>query len=455
MTLQALLSAAALAVGGTHVGGDWNRFGYDAARHNSGPAATGITAANVSSLERQAVQLDGTVDSSPIYLRNIGGKDLFVVTTTYGKTLAIDADSGDVVWRYTPAGYGALAGSAQITNASPVADPSRTAVYAGSPDGRITKLSLADGRPLWSTSITRDPTHEKITSSLNFANGAVLATTGGYFGDAPPYLGHVVSLAASSGRIVRVWNSLCSNRTGIIQPSSCRSSDSAIWARSGAVVVPGSGRILVATGNGPWNGRTDWGDSVLMLSPSLKLLRNWTPANEKQLEAGDQDLGSTGPALLSGGFAVQGGKDGKLRLLRLPGLGGRLGAKGGEVQTVALPGPTDLFSAPAVWKGVWVFVANGAGTQAWRLAGGRLHAAWRNGTHGTSPVVAGGLLYVFDHDDGGLNVYSPANGRKIATLPSGTGHWQSPIVTDGRVALPEGDANDHKQSGVLGIYRLP
>ena len=115
MTFQALLSAAALAVGGAHVGGDWPRFGYDAARHDSGPVATGITAANVGSLKRQAVELDGTVDSSPIYLRRIGGKDLFVVTTTYGRTEAINASSGAVVWRYTPPRYGSFAGSARIT----------------------------------------------------------------------------------------------------------------------------------------------------------------------------------------------------------------------------------------------------------------------------------------------------------------------------------------------------
>jgi hypothetical protein len=34
-------------------------------------------------------------------------------------------------------------------------------------------------------------------------------------------------------------------------------------------------------------------------------------------------------------------------------------------------------------------------------------------------------------------------------------HWQSPIVVDGRVAMPEGSANDHATSGVLDIYRLP
>ena len=79
---------------------------------------------------------------------------------------------------------------------------------------------------------------------------------------------------------------------------------------------------------------------------------------------------------------------------------------------------------------------------------------WQNGTHGTSPVVAGALLYVYNQDDGGLNVYAPGSGRILATLPSGGGHWQSPIVTDGRIALPEGTANDHRTSGVLNVYRL-
>jgi outer membrane protein assembly factor BamB len=207
MTFQVLLSAAALVVGGAHVGGDWARFGYDAARHDSGPAATGITAANVGTLKRQAVQLDGTVDSSPIYLRGIAAKDIFVVTTTYGRTEAISASNGAVVWRYTPSTYGSYAGSARITNATPVADPDRRYVYAASPDGRIQKLSLTTGRRVWSTAITRDPTHEKLTSSLNFGNGVVYATTGGYIGDAPPYQGHVVALSPSNGRILHVWNS--------------------------------------------------------------------------------------------------------------------------------------------------------------------------------------------------------------------------------------------------------
>ena len=85
---------------------------------------------------------------------------------------------------------------------TPVADPGRAAIYAGAPDGRIRKLSVANGSVLWSTSITRDPTHEKLAAPLNFAHGLVIAATGGYIGDAPPYQGHVVTLRPANGRIV-------------------------------------------------------------------------------------------------------------------------------------------------------------------------------------------------------------------------------------------------------------
>ena len=85
----------------------------------------------------------------------------------------------------------------------------------------------------------------------------------------------------------------------------------------------------------------------------------------------------------------------------------------------------------------------------------RLVGAWQNGTAGTSPVVAGGLLWVYDPSGGGLNVYQPTSGRLVATLPAGPGHWSSPIVIDGRVALPEGNANAHATTGLLNVYRLP
>ncbi len=220
--------------------------------------------------------------------------------------------------------------------------------------------------------------------------------------------------------------------------------------------MPKTGTLLVATGNAPFDGRHNWGDSALMLTPNAsRLLHNWTPRSQAQLNANDVDLGSTAPALLSSTRAVQSGKDGLIRLLRLPRLGGALGHAGGELQTISAPGRTDVFTTIAVWRSgvvVRVFVADGAGTWAYVLRGGRLHVAWKRGDAGTSPVVAGGLLYVYD-PGGGLNVFRPKTGSVVARLPAGRGHWNSPIVTDGRIALPEGNANDHRTSGVLDIYR--
>ena len=263
--LAVLLLAGASGAATRKQGGDWTRFGYDAQRSSSGPAVTGITAANVRRLVRQRVVLDGTVDSSPIYLRGVtvAGRphDTFFVTTTYGKTEAIDATTGRVLWRFTPPGYSSWAGSARITNATPLADPSRKFVYAVSPDGKIHKLSVANGREAagWPVTITLDSTHEKIAPPLNYSRGLVLAATGGYIGDAPPYQGHVVSIDAATGRIRHVWNSLCSDRTGLITPSSCAESDSAIWGRGGVVVVPGTGNLLVATGNAKFDGTHELG----------------------------------------------------------------------------------------------------------------------------------------------------------------------------------------------------
>ncbi|MHB8492256.1 MAG: PQQ-binding-like beta-propeller repeat protein, partial [Solirubrobacteraceae bacterium] len=431
----------------------------------------GITAAALAGLRHHRVSLPGTVDSSPIYLHaaTVHGAthDVIVLSTTYGRTVAVDANSAHVLWTYTPPGYSGWAGSAQITTATPLADPEAPYVYAASPDGRIHKLSLADGSEVrsggWPVDITRDPTHEKLTAALNVDGPYLLASTGGYYEDAPPYQGHIVAIERSSGRLAAVFNSLCAGRHRLITPSSCPSSDSAVLSRSGPVVEPGGARILFTTGNGPWNGRSDFGDSAIELGmPKLTLRQAFTPPNQAELSSSDADLGSGSPALLDGRRVLVGGKDGILRVLNLNRLDGRPPstheALGGEVQRLRTPGGAMLFTTPCVWhhgSRSTVFVADEAGTAAYALRHGRLHRLWQSTNGGTSPVMVGGLLYVYDPGAGGINVYRPASPRPIAKLAGLPGHWNSPIVVDGHVIEPEGNANNHETHGTLDIFSMP
>jgi hypothetical protein len=449
---------------------DWPEFGLDPQRSDVSENTTGISAAQLPHLRRRSISLPGTVDSSPIYLHGVQAvgrsRNVVVVTTTYGKTIALDADSGQLLWTFTPSGYGGWAGSAQITNSSPLADPARQYVYAASPNGLIHKLSLADGSEAregsWPVSVTRDATHEKLGAAINIAGSDILVATSGYIGDAPPYQGHVVLIDHASGRIRSVFNTLCADRHSLIVPNTCAASDSAILSRGGPVVEPSGTKVLVDTGNGPWNGSTNFGDSVLELTlPSLNLRQAFTPTDQAQLNETDTDLGSSAPALLGHGRVLVAGKDGSMRVLRLSRLNGRKRSStkllGGEVQRLPLPGGGELFTAPAVWQHggrTTVFVAGEHATAAYVLRRGKLFRAWIANTPGTSPVLAGGLLYVYEPDAGGIVVYRPGSPRPIAKLPGSPGHWNSPIVVDGHIVEPEGDANDHEQTGSLDLFSV-
>jgi outer membrane protein assembly factor BamB len=461
----------------SRAGDDWPLFGENPQRTDAGPSSS-ITAANAGGLRARVVGLDGIADSSAIALNGVSvrgrARDVVVVTTSYGNTIAVDPGTGQRLWEYHAPGVNHSPGNPQVTTASPAADPDRRAVYAAAPSGVIVKLTLATGHVLWTRKITTDPAHEKIASALNVSGRYVVAVTGGYIGDIPPYDGHVVTLDRTTGRIAHVWNSECSDRHRLIRAASCpvtnTRGDNAMWGRAGAVIEPGSGRILTATGNGPFNGRTSWGDSVLELTPDgSRLLHSWTPANQAQLDNGDVDLGSASPAILppfhGRRLIVQGGKDGRLHLLDLARLNGTNGPAsprlGGELSETATPGGGELLTAPAVWShggAIYLFAGTDSGTAAYRLVDPshpQLQTVWSNSTPSTSPVLAGSLLYTYDEIHGALDIRRPLSGSVVHSYPVPTGHWNSPIVSDGRVILPTGSYHDSSATSRLEILHLP
>ena len=455
-------ASSATAVSGAAA--DWPTFGGSNARTNANTAPTKITAANVGSMVRQQVTISAPIDAGLIYLSGVSVNgalhDVFFGTTNLGRTVAIDANEAKVLWEYAPPGFdeaAAAKGSSppagrpglivkQITNSTPVADDNRQFIYAASADGKVTKISIADGKAVWSTAVTRLPAMEKLDSPLSFIRGKVLVPTAGYVGDAPPYQGHIAVLDAKTGALVKVWNSLCSDRAELLDPATCSQGQSAIWGRAGIVVEPGTGNLLFSTGNGPWDGKTAWGDALITLDPgATKMLANWTTTNNEELNKKDLDVGSTSPVLLGDGYVAQGGKDGTIRLINLNTIKGTAPHQGGELQVVEVPGKAQLLAASATAKigGTrYLFASNGrGGTTAWTFsADHKLTEAWKSKIGGNSPFYAGGLLYIYDPAGANakLHVLDAVSGNPVADLATGSGHWNSPIVVDNRIALPEG-----------------
>ncbi len=95
-----------------------------------------------------------------------------------------------------------------------------------------------------------------------------------------------------------------------------------IWQSGQAPAVAADGNIFLDTGNGSWNGKTQFSESFLKLSPSLKILDWFTPTNHEQLDKDDNDLDSSGATLIPGtNIVLGGGKEGVLYLLNAEHLG--------------------------------------------------------------------------------------------------------------------------------------
>ena len=439
-------------------------FGHDSARSGVDVGDTILTTSNVSQLvEKWQISLGGQVaDSTPILLGSV-----LYQTAKNGETFAINAKTGAILWTYSTSGP-------NITQSTPVADPSGSSIYVPGIDGMIHKLNASTGAEItgggFPATLTLIPSTEKDASPLNLANGYLYATVSGNYGDAPYYDGHVIAVNLSSGAET-VYNTLCSNITTLISSSStCSNSDSGIWSRGAVVVDPDpamNGAVYVATGNGLYDGGDNWGDSVLSLTSNLSMLMSaYTPTNYTTLQDDDTDLGSTSPALLPRQttsttplMLVQGGKDKILRLLNrdpLPGVAN-------ELQEITLP--YRLYATPAVWtsSGVtWIFFALPNQIDAYELetSGGTssLVSGWvaNDGTtsgEGTSPVVSNGIVFVAMDNalyalaaTSGAELWSSTNAGVTKTI--GPVHWESPIVVNGWVYCSD-------QNGNLTAYGLP
>ncbi len=445
----------------------WPAFDGGGPRSGINSAEKTITPDNVKNLTQLwQVSLPDTADSSPIELPNVhtasGVKDLLFVTTMPGSLLAIDANNGTIVWRQDTHGP-------KFTTSSPALDPSGKYVYGYGVDGKIHKYDVGTGNEItgdgWPKTITLMPDVEKGSSPLNIANGYLYMTTSGYPGDAGHYEGHAIAIKLSTGQMT-VFNSLCSNIRQLLDdvptdPNYCSQVQSGIWARGGAVVDPLTGNVYVSTGNGDYNanqGGHDYGDSVIELNANLtKVIDTYTPTNYASLDASDSDLGSAVLTFLpkqasssTSYLGVQASKDEYLRLINRQNMSGQGGPGhvSGEVQKLRLSQGCTVPTRPVAWNDThnvtWVFVANSCGLSAYKIvtdASGHttMQPAYQNANGGSSPFIANGILFVQDNNI--IRAMNPTNGNVLWSAPIGSLHWQSPIVVNAHLYVPDDSGN--------------
>jgi len=272
--------------------------------------------------------VDDQVYSQPLYVSHVkvggGFHDVVYVTTVNNSVYAFDANASTLIWHVNfglPADlYDAKFGCLDINGkmgiiGTPVIDRQTGTLYVvaltragGSFIQRLHALDIATGADVPDSPVTIiakdfDPLMQNQRPGLLLSHGVVYIGYASHC-DKEPYHGFLMGYDAKSLRQMAVLNT---SPTG---------SEASIWQSGQAPAVDAEGNIYVVTGNGSWDGKDNFSESFLRLSPQLKLLDWFTPTNHVQLDAKDMDLDSSGATLIPGtDLVLGGGKQGVLYVL--------------------------------------------------------------------------------------------------------------------------------------------
>ncbi len=493
--LAASLVATALVVTSTPArgdevtaSGDSLRTGWD--QNEPGLAPSSVSASDFGQLF--ATQLDGQIYAQPI----VAGTTVLAVTEN-DKAYGLDAATGAVrwsrdvgpAWPASNIGCGDLVPNIGAT-ATPVYDPATGTAYftskvndgadASHPHWYMHAVDTTTGveRPNFPATIGGSPSNDPTNTfnprtamqrpGLLLLNGVVYAGFASHC-DYGPYVGYIAGVNASTGKQTTLWSA----------EAGSSKSEAGIWQSGGGLVSDGSGRIIVATGNGvsppPGPGTTPpstLAESVVRLqvnaNGTLTAKDFFSPVNNSNLDQDDADLGAGGPLAIPDGFGtatvphllVQVGKDGRVFLLDRDHLGGVgqgpsgtddvlqvagpyrgvwghpafWGGDGGYVYTVTNSGPLLAFKTGVAGDGRPALTRVGASTSNWGYTSGSPVVTSTGSTSGSSlvwAVYAGGS----SGTGGQLRAYDtvPSNGvlKLRYSAPIGTAAKFSTPATDG------------------------
>ncbi len=371
-------------------------------------------------------QLDHAVYAEPLV---IGER---VIVATEGDTLySLDARTGRVQWHTTighPVALSTLNCGGNIDllgiTGTPVYDPASGLIFAVAevtgPVHLLVGVDLTTGklrirRPVDVPAMAPPRVYEQ-RPALALSHGMVYLAFGGLADDCSPYHGTIVASRTDGSGPLRSYQVPTQDAGGI-------------WGPSGPA-IDREGRVYVSTGNEDHiSGSWDLSNSVLRLSPTLQLEDSFAPAQWREEDTGDQDLGSMGPALLPGGLVFIAGKSGFGYLLHAKALGGI----GGQAAVVSVCG---LAQGGVATVGSQVFVPCFDGLRRVLDAPGTtLKVDWHTlGQITLPPIVGGHTLYSLD-SGGTLYALDTETGLVRAQLSLGMAvpHFTTPALSQGRI----------------------
>ncbi len=406
MRRLAVTAAMVLLVGGC-ASPNWLVYHHDAAR-------TGNVVDGTLLPPRRAwtTPLDGAVYGQPLV---VSGR--VIAATEQNTVYGLDAHDGHVLWSRhvgTPmTKVVAQAGCGDIDplgiTSTPVIDQQKGTVFVVAAIETATKvihhqlfgINVTTGAVVVSANAdpggVQNPLNIQQRAGLALGNGRVYIGYGGYSGDCGTYHGWLVSLTeAGAGKVAF--------------DATPHTGQGAIWAPSGPS-INASGDVYVATGNpNPDVATGDYGESVVKLDPTLHVLAHFSSSNAID----DNDLGSVGPALLSGNTVFQIGKQQVGYLLDQTNLS--------KLASLTIC-PSQAFGGIA-FDGAHVFVPCREHIQEVGI-NFKTHAmalGWHGPATGEagSPILASGSLWSVDSTSGTLYVLNAKTGATLATVALGS-----------------------------------
>jgi len=308
--------------------------------------------------------VDDQIYGQPLLVTNMkiagGWHDVVYVTTVNNSIYAFDANDANAATPFWHVNFGTPAsvhdadfGCTDINGnmgiiGTPVVNADKTTLYvvaltkAGDLfSQRIHALDLTTGADLANSPATIqapgfDPLMQNQRPGLLLSRGNLFIGYASHC-DKDPYHGFLLGYNAASLKQVGVFN------------TSPGGAEASIWQSGQAPAVDDKGNIYFITGNGSWNGTTQFSESFIKLDPNMHLVDWFTPSNHFQLDKDDNDLNSSGTVLIPGTkLMIGGGKEGVLYVIDTE----HLGHLGDEHAVQHFPATSSHLHSMVYWKSV-------------------------------------------------------------------------------------------------------